>query len=62
MNNVYIIGQVNVPAWCLSCLDAYRSLDGSTKYLFRGYLKDFELNQGDVLEKDGQKIYVRRQK
>lgn len=56
----YILGCQPVPDWCKDKLMPYQKLDGSVGFLFYGSRKDFEMNVGDRLIKQGERIKVRR--
>lgn len=62
MIDTYVLGTEPVPDWISNRLMPYKKPDGATGYEFHGYLRDYELEPGDVLEKKDRKIYVLRRK
>lgn len=56
----WVIGSGKAPPWCKKRLAPYRKTDGSIGYVFSGKKRDFELVQGDILERSGGKIFIKR--
>lgn len=56
----YVIGTSPVPEWLKNRLMPYLRYDGETGYEFIGRIKNFELQAGDTLVQNGNRIDIER--
>lgn len=56
----YIMGNGNMPDWVANKVMAYRKMDGSTGYEFRGMANIYEIHIGDKIIQNGHLIRFER--
>lgn len=60
MKEKYIIGTSPVPTWCRPYLQPFRRLDGTCAVEYYTKHRTFDLNVGDMLIKQGDKIIFKQ--